>query len=451
MECSTRRLEQVAKLLAEELAEQLAGKQDVNEMERMMRELVKEAANAGLRQAIEQGEAGCRKREFLCPCGQQAQFVSRRPAVLWTVFGKMEYRRRYYLCPGCHQGQAPLDQQNGIVPGQTTPTLASLLGVLGVEVSFEEASRLAERFLLFQVSDNTVRKQTEGYGNAQAQLEKEWMGEAENEKALQVRERHLKPQAGRMYASIDGAHVPLQQEWRELKTLCWYQVEKIHPSIARNHHGPAMGEQSDLQAKDMQYHCDILEAERFGRLLWATGLQKQADAYEEVVFVCDGAVWIWRLVEQYFPQATQIVDWYHASQYLTPIAEAAFGAGTPQAQQWLTQTRSDLWEGRIHEVLQACRTCLRPAASRPFAEKAISYYTHNEKRLDYARFRQQGYLIGSGTIESACKQIAAARLKCSGARWTLPGVIATAKARAAWLSKSWDSLKPLYFNLSQAS
>jgi hypothetical protein len=323
--------------------------------------------------------------------------------------------------------------------------------MLGVEVSFEEASRLAERFLLFRVSDNTVRKQTEGYGNAQAQVEKEWIEQAEDEKALQVRQRHLEPQAGRIYASLDGAHVPLQEEWRELKTLCWYQVEKIRPSIARNHHGLATGEQSDLQARDMQYHCDILEAEQFGRLLWATAVQKQADAYEEVVFVCDGAVWIWRLVEQYFPQATQIVDWYHASQYLTPIAEAAFGAGTPQAQHWLTQTRQDLWEGRIQEVLRACRTCLRPAASRPFAEKAITYYTHNEKRMNYARFRQQGYLIGSGTIESACKQIAAARLKCSGARWTLPGVIATAKARAAWLSNTWDSLKPLYFKLPLAA
>ena len=448
MECSTRRMEQIAKLLADELAERLVGKQDVNEMERMMRELVKAAAKVGMQQAIEQGEETCGSREVSCSCGQQAQLVSKRSAVLWTVFGKVEYQRRYYLCSNCHQGQSPLDQKYGIVPGQTTPTLASLLGMLGVEVSFEEASQLAERFLLFRVSDNTVRKQTEGYGNAQAHVEQEWIEKAEDEKALQVRQRHLEPQPGRIYASIDGAHVPLQQEWRELKTLCWYQVEKIRPSIPRKHHGQSTGEQSDLQATAMKYHCDITEAEQFGRLLWATGLQNYADTYDEVVFVSDGAVWIWRLVEQYFPQATQIVDWYHASQYLTPIAETAFGAGTPQAQQWLTQTRTDLWEGRIQEVIQACRTCLAQAPS--CAEKAITYYTHNEKRMDYARFRQQAYLIGSGTIESACKQIAAARLKCSGARWTLPGVIATAKARAAWLSKSWDNLKPIYFNLSLA-
>jgi hypothetical protein len=451
MECSTRRMEQVAKLLADELAERLAGKQDVNEMERMMRELVKEAANIGMRHAIEQGEETCGSREVSCTCGQKAQFVSKRSAVIWTVFGKVDYQRRYYLCPNCHQGQSPVDQKYGIEPGQTTPTLASLLGVLGVEVSFEEASRLAERFLLFRVSDNTVRKQSEGYGNAQAQAEKEWIEKAEDEKALQVRERHLQPQPGRIYASIDGAHVPLQQEWRELKTLCWYKVENIHASLPRKHHGSPMEGQSNLQTKAMKYHCDITDAEQFGRLLWTTGLQNHADAYDEIVFVSDGAVWIWRLVEQYFPQATQIVDWYHASQYLTPIAETAFGAGTPQAQQWLTQTRTDLWEGGIQEVIQACRTCLRRASSRPFAEKAITYYTHNEKRMDYARFRQKGYLIGSGTIESACKQIAAARLKCSGARWTLAGVIATAKARAAWLSHTWENLKPLYFNLSPAA
>ncbi|MEO7839427.1 MAG: ISKra4 family transposase, partial [Anaerolineales bacterium] len=438
MECSIRRMEQVAKLLAEEIAEKMAGKQDINEMEQMMRELVKEVANAGMCQALEQGEGIYGSRDVRCVCGEKARFVSKRPAVLWTVFGKMEYKRRYYLCPECHQGQSPLDRKYGIVPGQTTATLASLLGVLGVEASFAEASQLAERFLLFRVSDNTVRKQTEGYGNAQAQAEKEWIEKAEDEKALQVRERSLELQPGRLYASIDGAHVPLQHEWRELKTLCWYQVEKIRPCRPAKHDRHLLDEQNYLQARNMKYHCDVTEAEQFGRLLWATSLQNNVDTYEEVVFVCDGAVWIWRLVEKYFPQATQIVDWYHASQYLTPIAETAFGADTQQAQHWLTQARSDLWEGNIQEVIRACRTFLRQAVSRTVTEKAITYYTHNEHRMDYARFRQQGYMIGSGTIESACKQIAAARLKCSGARWSLPGVIATAKARAAWLSKTWD-------------
>lgn len=104
MEFSTTRLEQIAKLLAEEVKEQLAGKQGINEMEQMLRELVKEAAGLGLQRAIEQGEERYAEKEVACPCGEPAKFVSKREAVLWTVFGKVGYKRRYYLCTGCHQG-----------------------------------------------------------------------------------------------------------------------------------------------------------------------------------------------------------------------------------------------------------------------------------------------------------------------------------------------------------
>lgn len=236
--------------------------------------------------------------------------------------------------------------------------------MLGVEVAFEEASQLAERFLLFRVSDNTVRKQTEGYGNAQAQAEKEWVEKAEDEKLLQGRERSLEYRSGRIYASIDGAHVPLQHEWRELKTLCWYQVEKIGRSVSRKRHRQPVGEQNQLQAKDMQYHCDITEAEQFGRLLWATGIQNNVDTYDEVVFVSDGAVWIWKLVEKYFPQAIQIVDWYHASQYLTPIAEAAFGAGTSQARNGLRKPK--LIFGKV--VFKMCFKPVAPSCALPIRD-----------------------------------------------------------------------------------
>jgi hypothetical protein len=452
------RLKQIAELLAEEIKERMGGEQNIDEMEREMRELVKQAANLGIQKIIEQGEEVYAARGVPCSCGGTAEFVSRRKAVVWSVFGKVGYRRRYYHCRHCHCGQSPLDQKFGMVPGQATRTLGSLLGALGVEVSFEEASELAERFLLFRASDNTVRKHTEGHGQAQTQIEKEWKRVAEDEKALELREQSLEKRPGRIYASMDGVHVPLHGEWRELKTLCWYEVEAIHPSRPQNHHperaqgvGERVGEQSRLQAKNMKYYCDIQEAEQFGKLLWASGIQHQVDANEEIVFVSDGAVWIWNLAQKYFPNAVQIVDWYHASEYLAPIAEAAFGANTAQAHEWLVQARTELWEGRIQDVIQTCRSLLSHVSARPFIEKAITYYDHNEKRMDYARFRQCGYLIGSGTIESACKQIAAVRLKRSGARWTLPGVIATAKARAAWLSHAWDSLKPDYFNLSPAT
>jgi hypothetical protein len=169
-------------------------------------------------------------------------------------------------------------------------------------------------------------------------------------------------------------------------------------------------------------------------------VQRNADLATEIVFVADGAPWIWNLVERNFPQAVQIVDWYHAVEYLAPIAEAAFGSESRSAKDWLEGVRTSLWEGDIDQVIAACQAFQKHPHAGQAARRAVTYYTNNAKRMDYARFRAAGYQIGSGTIESGCKQIASQRLKRSGARWSLDGARMTAKARAAWLSGSWDRL-----------
>ncbi len=87
MEFSITRREQIAELLAEEIKEQLAEKQGSNDMEQMMRELVKEAAGMGIQQVIEQAEERYARKEVECQCGEKAKFVSKREAVVRRVFG----------------------------------------------------------------------------------------------------------------------------------------------------------------------------------------------------------------------------------------------------------------------------------------------------------------------------------------------------------------------------
>lgn len=300
MEFSIKRVTKIAELMAEEMREKLGEGVQVAEIEQGLRELAREVSGVGLQKMIEESEEKYGSR-VTCTCGQEAEPTGKRGAMVWSVFGKVSYTRRYYLCAHCHRGQSPLDQRLGLQPGESTSGLASLLGILGVETSFEEASDLAERFLLFRVSDNTVRKHTEGYGQAQAQREQEWKRTAEDGTAFELREQSLGKRPGRIYASMDGAYVPLHGEWRELKTLCWYEVEAIHTSHPQNHHGSGkrnhlgaqVGEQRHLQARNMKYYCDIQEAEQFGRLLGASAIQQQVDAYDEIVFLGDGAVWIW--------------------------------------------------------------------------------------------------------------------------------------------------------------
>jgi hypothetical protein len=329
-----------------------------------------------------------------------------------------------------------------------------------VEISFEEGTRWLERYLLFRVSDNTLRKETERFGELQKAQEAEWIQNSQDEKWLQQRQREIGKQPGRLYGSLDrvtpalacGASVvPLVGEWRELKNIAWYRVEPIRAYQKRRRHAQQVGEQKNLQAQDITYPCDIQPPEQFSDLFWASACHRKADLYEEVVFVCDGAVWIWKLIEKHFPHAVQIVDWYHASEYLPPIAEAVFGCGTAQYQNWLENARTLLWEGRIADLILACQQFSSLALAKQALHQAISYFTNNQKRMDYARFRQKGYFIGSGTVESGGKQISGLRLKRSGARWTEQGAVATAKARAAWLSGQWDILADKRAALSMSS
>jgi len=441
MEFSTRAVKAMASIMVQEMERLGVAEGGIYEVEAGMREFLQAVGGEALGQYLERADRGNGSQKSQpCPCGGSLEYQFRRRAVILSVFGRVGYKRCYYTCPSCHQGQAPLDKTLRLEAGEVTAGLAELLALAGVEVAFEEAGRLIERFLLFRVSDNTLRKETERFGALQAAEEASWQATSQDTDSLQRRLWKIGPQPGRLYGSIDGTIVPLLGEWRELKCLAWYRVEALRSYQPRRHHASQVGEQNDLQGQDITYHCAISDPEHFGELVWATALQRLADLHHELVFVCDGAAWIWKLIEHYFPHATQIVDWYHASQYLPPVAEAAFGADTPQAKAWLLQTRQQLWDGRIDDLIHDCQLLTPLPQAAKSAAQAVTYFSNNHKRMDYARFRQQGYLIGSGTIESACKQIATLRLKRAGARWTEPGAVHTAKARAAWLSGSWDTL-----------
>jgi hypothetical protein len=226
------------------------------------------------------------------------------------------------------------------------------------------------------------------------------------------------------------------EDWRDMKVLCWFETEKV-PSQQRSVHQRKKMEREPMvqRAKNLRYFCDIAESHEFGKLLWATGCDLNADLSPELVFL-GGAVWIWNLVSQYFPKAIQIVDWYHAEEHLEIVAKAAF-AHDPQCNKWLEEVKQALWEDEVEQVISACKHL---AHSCDLARKAAHYFTTNFNRMRYDQFRAAGYMIGSGTVESACKQIVTQRLKLPGAQWTVPGAVQTAKARAAWFSGSWSDL-----------
>ena len=446
MEFSTEELKQLAEEIAHMIGSELEKGEGrtVSGIEADVRQCLRELGQMAFG-LILTNQDPLPEREIVCECGGQLHYKRRRTAKVLSVFDWVEYERSYYAGCQCGRGKAPLDEKLGLEPGQVTAGLAALIGLAGSELAFEYSSRFLEPFLLFRISENTIRKETHRFGKLQSQREEQLVACSQDPIHLQERLRTETERPKRLYGSIDGAYVRIEErqaqqaeaeKWREMKVGCWYQVESVPESQQRKRHyqKKARG-QPALRSKDMYYFCDIAEVEAFDPLFWATACQAKADLATEVVFVCDGARWIWNLVERYFPKAVQIVDWFHAEERLEQIAEEAFAKD--KAQEWLEETLTELWRGNTPFVINACEKLAGRLAP---ASKALTYFRNNAHRMQYDKFREQGYLIGSGTIESACKQIVSQRLKRSGAQWNTQGAVLTAKARAAWLSGDWQQL-----------
>ena len=252
----------------------------------------------------------------------------------------------------------------------------------------------------------------------------------QGETAAQRQERVGTPKDW-VYASIDGGFLPLREEdeeasrWREAKMVAWYQIR-------------SSGAKGKPRAWDVRLHGTLEAKKAFGKLLWASGFAYGADQAEEVVFVCDGAAWIWDLVTTYFPKAVQTVDWAHAVAYVDRVAHLWAETAAQEAAAWWERQRKALWEGQVEAVIQACEALARDA-SLPLVQKAArqaaGYYQNHAHRMAYGAFRKAGYAIGSGVIESGIKQTVTARMKVAGAHWTQAGAEATLKARTALVER----------------
>ncbi len=405
------------------------------------------------------GQQEVPENEITCKCGGTLYYQRMRPAVMTTVFGKVEYKRAYYAGCSCGEGIAPLDTKYALKAGAISAGLAQLMALTGIAFSFEESEKWLKEFLLFDVSENSIRSETQKMGLLQQKCEDQDIQASQNETALQDRLRQEKRVPKRLYGSIDAAKVrieprarkgqpvPEHEEWRDMKVGCWYQAEAVPISQQSSRQRQKTERDGTVfRTTQHQYYCDIAHVDEFGELVWATGCQVTADLVAELIFVCDGATWIWESITHYYPNAVQIVDWYHAEDRLKRLSDTIFSSSS-ERQQWLAQVTESLWQGQVEEVILACQHFAQKYGE---ARQAVTYFSNNTHRMRYDLFRSHGYLLGSGTIESACKQIVTQRLKRSGAQWSVEGAVLTAKARSAWLSQQWHTLCSKRFALPLA-
>jgi hypothetical protein len=169
--------------------------------------------------------------------------------------------------------------------------------------------------------------------------------------------------------------------------------------------------------------------------LRAEAIRRGIASARVVVFLGDGAVWVWKLARINFPQAVCILDYYHACEHLTLLTDALYGEGSAGAKKRYRQWRKALLKDGIAKIIAQAQADLptRPQW-RKLAKKQITYFERNRSRMGYQTFRQAGYFIGSGVVEAGCKTVVGQRLKQSGMLWSRTGACHLLMVRCALLS-----------------
>ena len=354
-------------------------------------------------------------KKIACGCGRWARPRGERERDVVTMAGRFRIRRRYYYCRRCDAGFCPQDPKVGLSGGPFTRRVQQevvrldallpyqkavdlLFDLAGVSVSAKEAQRILGR------ADAVA----EDYQNAR------WRAATAHLLAGKVAPDVL-------YLLADGVQTPIIGGWREMKVGVACRVD-------------ASGKRVGLS----RYVSHLGEAEPFG-WEWAALAEEAGVARARLVAVLgDGAKWIWNQTALHFPDAVQILDVWHASERLWEIGRLAFSDEAAR-KHWVDARLDELWKYQT-EALRAALSQLASScdAARAKIADTIGYYENNRERMDYPRYENMGLQVGSGPVESACKQIVTQRLKGAGMRWREEGAQTIARVRCLILGGEWS-------------
>ncbi len=191
-------------------------------------------------------------------------------------------------------------------------------------------------------------------------------------------------------------------------------------------------------------------SDQFGPRVRQAALARGLNQFKRQAFLRDGAAWVWSTAQDYFPDALQILDFFHAEEHVSELAHLVCedpGSASNLAVRW----KALIYDSELEVMLQEARQ--ETSVERSLrVDKALQYFEHNRHRMDYKKYREEGYFIGSGVVEAGCKKLIGARLKQSGMFWKQTGGGAIVVLRCALATPvTWDHFWKLYGQLPRAA
>ena len=406
---------------------------DLEALESAVRRQALQLAARAIEQRLNADHCDGEPSHRACACGHLARYAGRREKTFTSALGALQLERAYYHCADCGQGFCPRDRQMGLEQTSLSPAVTRMVAAVGAMVSFEEGSQLLMELAGIPVNAKQVERAAEALGAEIAADEKQDVAPTDHQ-----------PLPPTLYLGVDGTGVPIRPE--ELKGRSGKQPDgsaktrevklcTVWSAEARDtDHRPVRDAGSVTYTAAIEtaatLDTDPLPSEFTQRVLREASRRRFTQAHRTVV-LGDGAPWIWKIAQELFPRAIQIVDRFHVNQTLSTVAKAVYGAASPQAPQWARRRHQELDAGRFADLLRAVR---RHAGTCEEARKCFQYLHRNRDRMRYPYFEAQGYCTSTGVVEAGCKVVVGTRLKRAGMHWTVHGSNAIIALRCSRLS-----------------
>ena len=436
-------------VLASEITPQQAGR---------MNEVLGEAMSAGWTEGLRTWLATAETdAETIDVNGLKYRYKLDSEKEFLTPGGMVKLIRRVYQPDAGGKCYIPLDAAWGMEGEFATVEVrdATLYAVaLGTP---KEAETLLSKCALFQPSATAIKHMAKQMGQWLEEHEDEVLSEIRNEEPIWEETRVL-------CASMDGVNVLLSEPGKKKGR----PNERPHEGESRASLSPTC--YKNAMVGSVSFYGKVPEGrkspERFAsryvsrmpedraptlKAKFEQELQETESRLNDDVariMLCDGATGLWTYIDDNprYDEYEKLVDYHHTTEHLSRAAEAIFGKGSQKAQHWYDKYCSKLKgeDGGATCVLRSldyyASTARLSKSRRASLDTEHTFFTRNGHRMDYARFRHNGWPIGSGPVEAACKSVVKTRLCRSGMRWSRSGGQHILSLRTYVKSNRWDAM-----------
>ena len=422
-----------------------ASDQNLGHLERQAEHDVREL----LRQSVQRGaQAKADTVPPNCPvCGQPLSRLSPGHGRTFdTRFGSITVQRTRGYCKRCHKWRVPADAVLGLEEtAGYSPAVQDMAALLASKMPVEEASAVLEHLTGVKLPRATLDREARRQGERAQVLRTQ----LDQQGALDPKQPELVLEAYQMIIQLDAWNIRERDDWGRSGALRRQggEPERWHwvytgTCFRLDHRGQTSGGRPVITERGFVATRQGIDALR--EQLHAEALRRGLGQAASALVLADGAVWIWRLADDRWPEARQRLDFYHAVQHLVVVGRALVGDDQEKFKAWLKPLVRQLKNESSIKVIRQLEEALATMPGGPSAEvvaKEVAYFHEHQERMDYRAGRRAGQPIGSGAIEATCRQYQC-RFKRPGQFWSQAGDEALLCLETFWRNHRWHLLFP---------